>query len=147
MLDEFDKIAKKMEDLLELRGDGRRDVSGEGVQQSLLKLVEGTKVQLNPPSTGQSGFGSTKSEPIIIDTSNILFIFMGAFTGLERHVVARLEQQHKNKWKHTRNINSNMSNYKTNKRLLAILINTIRRLNMGLIRYSKTLKAKQTNYT
>lgn len=96
VLDEFDKIAKKDGGSAGTSGgDGRRDVSGEGVQQSLLKLVEGTKVQLNPPSTGQSGFGSTKSEPIIIDTSNILFIFMGAFTGLERHVVARLEQQHK----------------------------------------------------
>lgn len=57
MLDEFDKIAKKDQSGGSGGGDGRRDVAGEGVQQSLLKLVEGTKIQLTLPPSSQRGFG------------------------------------------------------------------------------------------
>jgi ATP-dependent Clp protease ATP-binding subunit ClpX len=78
-LDEVDKIAKS-------HGPGAtRDVSGEGVQQALLKLLEGTVA--NVPKKG--GHKSVRSEYVHIDTSEILFICGGAFSGLDKHIARR----------------------------------------------------------
>ena len=73
-LDEFDKIAKKGENMSIVR-----DVSGEGVQQNLLKIVEGSVVGVMP----QGGRKHPEQPLVPIDTTNILFIGMGAFVGLE----------------------------------------------------------------
>lgn len=115
VLDEFDKIARK--DIA-----NGRDVGGEGVQQALLKLVEGTKVTITikdgkltratpPPTTTYNSAGATtgpgsqsqsphpptpppgsRSEQFIIDTSNILFVFCGAFVGLDKIVMRRVSK-------------------------------------------------------
>lgn len=77
-IDEFDKIAKRTD------GTGRRDVGGESVQQSLLKMIEGTKIDVEK----QSAFNKIRFQ---IDTSNILFIVGGAFVGLEDVVSKRLQ--------------------------------------------------------
>jgi ATP-dependent Clp protease ATP-binding subunit ClpX len=80
-LDEIDKIAR--------RGDGpsaTRDVSGEGVQQGLLKLIEGTKCNVTP--RGAKKYGQQEST-IQVDTSNILFIVGGAFVGIEQIIERR----------------------------------------------------------
>ena len=100
VLDEFDKIAKRET----ING---RDVGGEGVQQALLKLVEGTKVTINikdqrssrPTNNPPGGYGpsnpqspppSGKVDQYTVDTTNILFVFCGAFVGLDKTVLRRV---------------------------------------------------------
>ena len=81
-LDEIDKIARKSES-----ATVARDVSGEGVQQALLKLVEGTKCKI--PTQGNRK--SASADTIEIDTTNILFIAGGAFVGLDSVVKNRVQ--------------------------------------------------------
>ena len=81
VIDEIDKIARKGANM-----SAGRDVSGESVQQALLKLIEGSEIKIQPDNDRRQ-----RSEVITIDTTNILFILCGAFVGIERLIQQRTQ--------------------------------------------------------
>ena len=84
-IDELDKKARKSES-----NTSTRDVSGEGVQQALLRLIEGTQVKLKVNTKGKFG-----DEHVEFDTSNVLFILSGAFVGIEDLIEKRVKKKSK----------------------------------------------------
>ncbi|QSA95987.1 ATP-dependent Clp protease ATP-binding subunit ClpX [Methylococcus sp. EFPC2] len=80
-LDEVDKLARSPE-----MANSSRDISGEGVQQALLRLVEGAQVKVSVKGKRRDG----NPEEVLLDTRNILFLAGGAFPGLEKHVAKRI---------------------------------------------------------
>ncbi|MHC8286892.1 ATP-dependent Clp protease ATP-binding subunit ClpX [Pseudomonas sp. XS1P51] len=80
-IDEVDKLARRSGG-----GTAVRDISGEGVQQALLKMIEGSEVRI-----GKAGRRSEQGEEQVVDTRNILFIAGGAFAGLEQLISSRIQ--------------------------------------------------------
>ncbi|ORX83784.1 ClpX, ATPase regulatory subunit [Anaeromyces robustus] len=90
-IDEIDKIARRSDSV----NSGQRDVSGEGVQQGLLRLLEGTNVTITVKNNhNKRGLASlSQQEVYTVNTSNILFICSGAFVGLDKIIIDRLSKR------------------------------------------------------